>query len=248
MVITRYSIDSIDKRIAVLADIHNTSFDYRVIEKEKVDLILIPGDISTSHMSFESWEKEKEEKGEMQTCSRFKEQSNVLEIVEVLPKIAPSFLSIGNHEAIWNDIDFEIIRKSGMVVLDNDFVNYSNVCICGISARHRHSNNNCDDYSEGNRLLEKVKNTGFQKIILLHEPQLYNKYPLLKDASLVVSGHAHGGQWRFFNQGVYAPGQGIFPRITKGKYYTNMIVSAGMSNTGHGIPRFGNPEEIIIIN
>ena len=62
--------------------------------------------------------------------------------------------------------------------------------------------------------------------------------------------YAHGGQMRFFGQGLYAPGQGLFPKYTKGRYDGNngcMIVSAGMSNT-YRIPRLFNPPEIVWVD
>ena len=48
--------------------------------------------------------------------------------------------------------------------------------------------------------------------------------------SLAVCGHAHGGQIRFGKQGLYAPGQGFFPRYTSGLYRVGsmqMVVSRG---------------------
>jgi len=83
------------------------------------------------------------------------------------------------------------------------------------------------------------------KIILSHHPEYW---PLLKDENidLILSGHAHGGQWRFFNRGVFAPGQGWWPRYTKGVYEGRLVVSAGLSNTTW-VPRLFNPTEVVYI-
>jgi predicted MPP superfamily phosphohydrolase len=72
------------------------------------------------------------------------------------------------------------------------------------------------------------------------------------DIDLILSGHAHGGQWRLYNPfkrqwiGVFAPGQGLWPRWTKGVYEGRLVVSAGLSNTV-SVPRLFNPTEIVYI-
>ena len=82
-------------------------------------------------------------------------------------------------------------------------------------------------------------------VLLSHHPEYFPLVPSSVD--LVLSGHAHGGQWRVFNHGVFAPGQGFWPRYTKGVYERNrLVVSAGLSNTA-SIPRFFNPTEIVFI-
>ncbi len=83
------------------------------------------------------------------------------------------------------------------------------------------------------------------KVLLCHHPEYYRRY--LKDMpiDLIVSGHAHGGQWRFFGRGVFAPGQGLFPKYTKGIYDNKLVVSTGLK-TGT-IPRFFNSPEVVFI-
>ena len=56
MRITRYHFD-LNYKIAILSDIHNKAFDLTALKKEKVDLILIPGDICSEHLSKEAWEQ-----------------------------------------------------------------------------------------------------------------------------------------------------------------------------------------------
>ena len=67
---------------------------------------------------------------------------------------------------------------------------------------------------------------------------------------LVLSGHAHGGQFRLFGQGIFSPGQGWFPEYTSGIHKGEngrMIVSKGLANTAHMVPRLFNPTEIVYI-
>ena len=81
-------------------------------------------------------------------------------------------------------------------------------------------------------------------VLLSHHPEYY---PLIPDSiDLILSGHAHGGQWRFFGHGVWSPGQGWWPRYTKGVYENRLVVSAGLSNTTW-IPRLFNPTEVVYI-
>ena len=65
-----------------------------------------------------------------------------------------------------------------------------------------------------------------------------------------MAGHAHGGQWRFFGRGIYAPGQGLFPKYTSGLYREGgeiLAVSRGMTNSVRWIPRFFDPCEILVL-
>jgi predicted MPP superfamily phosphohydrolase len=81
-------------------------------------------------------------------------------------------------------------------------------------------------------------------ILLSHEPHCFSLVPSSID--LMLSGHAHGGQWRLFGRGVFAPGQGWFPRYSKGVYEGRLVVSAGLSNTTW-VPRLFNPTEVVYI-
>jgi len=86
---------------------------------------------------------------------------------------------------------------------------------------------------------------GDAHILLSHHPE---HWPDIKEKKidLMLSGHAHGGQWRVFNHGVWCPGQGFWPRWTKGVYEGRLVVSAGLSNTAH-VPRIFNPTEIVYL-
>ena len=118
--------------------------------------------------------------------------------------------------------------------------------ISSIPKESKDESNNTIDVVEN--LIKQMKKEEGKKILLLHEPQLYDKYGLQDQSfDLVVSGHAHGGQWRFFGHGVFAPGQGILPKYTKGFYNGNLLVSAGMTNTAP-VPRVFNPTEIVIVS
>ena len=85
------------------------------------------------------------------------------------------------------------------------------------------------------------------KILLCHKPELYWKRLRARNLDLVVAGHAHGGQIRLGGQGIYAPGQGLFPKLTRGVADDKLIISAGAGNPVR-MPRWGNPCEILLIH
>ena len=66
----------------------------------------------------------------------------------------------------------------------------------------------------------------------------------------MLSGHAHGGQIRIPGiGGVYAPGQGFFPKYTSGEYAvgdTTMIVSRGLGNSVLPLRVNDRPEIVIV--
>lgn len=74
-------------------------------------------------------------------------------------------------------------------------------------------------------------------VLLMHQPQLAKRYAALRP-SLIVAGHAHGGQFRVPGiGGLFSPGQGFFPRLTSGLYPlgdAKLVVSRGLGN--HEIP------------
>ena len=86
------------------------------------------------------------------------------------------------------------------------------------------------------------------RILLCHHPEYWPAYIRETDIDLTLSGHAHGGQWQipFTNQGIFAPGQHLFPKYTSGIYKNRLAVSRGMANTVC-IPRFFNPREILLL-
>ncbi|MGB4138298.1 MAG: metallophosphoesterase, partial [Saccharofermentanales bacterium] len=99
------------------------------------------------------------------------------------------------------------------------------------------------------KLHELMKeNDGFT-VLLSHRPELFDVY-VDCGVDLVLSGHAHGGQFRLpFVGGIVAPDQGLFPKYDAGLYAaesTNMIVSRGIGNSI--IPfRFNNRPEVVLI-
>ncbi len=201
-------------------------------------------------------------------------QANVLPFLRSCASIAPTFLSLGNHEWMLDEEDLRLLSSTGVTVLDNEWTSISidgrKVVLAGLTsgyvtdyrdfrstqpAEPRYPRRE-DLYGIGGATrasahkpdsdwLPSFTSQPGYKIILSHHPEYW---PLLKDENidLILSGHAHGGHWRFFNHGVWSPGQGFWPRWTKGVYENRMVVSAGLSNTTW-VPRIGNPTEVVYI-
>ncbi|MCQ2505660.1 MAG: metallophosphoesterase [Lachnospiraceae bacterium] len=75
---------------------------------------------------------------------------------------------------------------------------------------------------------EEKDNASYFKILISHHPEYYKLVKNYRCFDLMLSGHAHGGQIRIGKRGLYAPGQGLFPKLVKGLYYNSrLLVSAG---------------------
>lgn len=154
-------------------------------------------------------------------------------------QIAPVYLSPGNHEWYFFPEDREAIRRSGCVLLDNQ---ERKIRVKGVTLRI----GGLSSVPDLHWVREFSARDGY-KILLCHHPEYVRRYLKDLDIPLILSGHAHGGQIRIGMRGIYAPGQGLFPRYTKGIYDGRLLVTTGASNTS-AIPRWGNPCEVVLIH
>lgn len=85
-------------------------------------------------------------------------------------------------------------------------------------------------------------------ILLAHEPQFFSTY-CREGIDLIFAGHAHGGQIRLpFTEGLFAPGQGFLPKLTRGihrHHETTMIISRGLGNSVFPFRIFNRPEIVV---
>ena len=228
-------------RIAQVSDLHNAELgkdNNKLIEKLnecEPDIIVLTGDlIDSNHTNLEV----------------------ALSFAQQAVKIAPCYFVTGNHEA-WVGSQYEELRTSlenaGVTVLQDEAIelNYGDECIQLIGL-------NDPDFSERDSFLsESILETKLSQvnisngftILLSHRPEYFNVYQN-KNIDLVLSGHAHGGQFRLpFLGGVIAPNQGLFPKYDAGTYTENgttMIVSRGIGNSIIPV-RINNRPEIVII-
>ncbi|MBR3639241.1 MAG: serine/threonine protein phosphatase, partial [Clostridia bacterium] len=150
----------------------------------------------------------------------------------------PTFASLGNHENKAN-VTRADVEKTGAVMLDDSFAPFGEILIGGLTPR-----NDDPDVAFLDRF---AREEGF-RVLLSHYPQYYDKYVKNAAIDLTLSGHAHGGQWRFFGRGVLAPGQGLFPKYTSGFYDGGrFFVGRGIGNRTPA-PRINNPPEVVFFD
>ena len=188
-----------------------------------------------------------------------------LRFFEAVSKIAPCYYCFGNHEIYYSHAKFghshvsepelrkkhmELIESYGINIINDTYkevkVGDSTLIIGGLVCG-RDMDPSLDQKEPDLLFLEDFKNLNGCKILMCHYPQYYVRYLQNSDIDLVVSGHAHGGQWRFFGQGIYSPHQGLFPKYTSGVHFGKLVISRGAVNNSKPIPRLFNPTEILEI-
>lgn len=183
-----------------------------------------------------------------------------LELAGQLAEIAPAVYVTGNHEARRMDLSaLEAgLAARGVQVLRDDWTPLARggeeIALIGL-----------DDpgfaAGEGWTLTEGLDQTQARlsallaqagdrfSLVLSHRPELLPAYAEA-GADLVLSGHAHGGQVRLPGiGGLFAPGQGILPRLTSGVHArgeTRLVVSRGLGNSSFPWRVF-NPPEIVTV-
>lgn len=171
-------------------------------------------------------------------------------------EIAPVYYVTGNHEFRIDNTDSFLadIKKLGVNILENESVTLSKgdgkINLCGASDPTFTA-----DYLIGEEEyvlaynIEKLKKENSFNLLLSHRPEFLEAYTQ-EGFDLVLSGHAHGGQFRLpVIGGFIAPGQGLFPQYDSGLYEndnTKMIVSRGLGNSIIPLRVFNRPEIIKI--
>lgn len=230
--VTKYKVQSgkapeKDVKIVHLSDLHGKAFgkgNRRLLKKvaaQKPDFIAITGDIIHKY--------------------RDRDIAVALAAVKELVKIAPVCYVSGNHEmrSTRYRVLKEQIKEAGATVLDGESVQVCGVCVAGV---------NC----------AKIKGGGYFslcgdevfKLLLAHLPHYIDRYAMA-GYDLVLTGHAHGGQWRipFTKIGVYSPGQGLFPKYACGLHWCgNMrqVISRGLGNSQCPLRLFNRPEIVVV--
>lgn len=225
-------------RIAHVSDLHNAEFGagnrelLGLLAEQEPDLIAVTGDL---------------------VDSRHTDMNTALSFVGEAVEIAPVYYVPGNHEARLSDYG-ELragLEAAGAVVLEDRAVKYMGANLIGLSDPDFALLG--DIFGEVPAMtrakLSELTDPGGYNLLLSHRPELFETY---KDSGidLVLTGHAHGGQFRLpFIGGLIAPNQGFFPKYDSGLYTdgrTNMVVSRGLGNSI--IPlRFNNRPEIVIV-
>ena len=275
IVITEYKVNTgkLEKplRLALVTDFHEADPEelLKMLERCRPDIILLAGDTFERHkegkygrtyadiVQYQSippyWQflKSLAKVIHAKTGGPCGNKKNGHAFVRGACKIAPVYMSVGNHEWYFLPEDCQLFEESGAVLLDNADctadIRGMKLRIGGLST--------CFDL----RWLHRFSCKDGFKILLCHHPEYVLRYIRGRKRDtfdLVLSGHCHGGQWRIKlpgklgERGVFSPNGGLFPKYVHGMWRTaggRFIVSAGVSNTT-AIPRFGNPCELVMVN
>ncbi len=207
-------------RLAVAPDLHNKPWDDVLEDFRSCDAILVPGDLINRHRS------------NYRLAARFLQEA---------PEICPVFYSLGNHEqkCSFREEWRRLIGESRVTLLDDEVTEFRGIILGGLSSMEGGKANT--DF------LDRMERTPGFRLLMCHHPEVYRDYVSGRDIDFSVCGHAHGGQIQIFGRGLYAPGQGLFPKLTHGLHDGGkMIISRGMSN-GARVPRINDPLELIIL-
>lgn len=230
-------------RVALITDLHSCRYGKEqkvlidAVNEQKPDIVLLGGDVFDDKRSYE----------------------NTRKTLEQLVGKYPCYFVTGNHEYWGKDIEniLNIVNIYGIENLSGECaaveINGQTINLCGV-----------DDpdvvvYTENGiaieeqlELAEEAADTENFTLLLSHRPELVDAY-LKHDFDLILSGHAHGGQWRIpgILNGLYAPNQKWFPKYAGGRYdfeNTTMIVSRGLARESTKVPRIFNRPELVIID
>ena len=260
MQIRRYNLPANVRKqytIALVADLHDHPYEdiLKSFSNEKPDFIAVNGDLLYAavpgHSIYEHVPESRQHLKNTQYAQNFLKEA---------VKHAPVLFSTGNHELYLDQCDVDFLNEIGVVFLDNTFCAIGELIFGGLSspytvladtgisktkAESRARWESIYNHVDISWLDEFEKQKSF-KILLSHHPEFYDRYLRGRNIDLILSGHAHGGQIRLFGHGLFAYGQGFFPKYTDGIADGKMIVSRGLANTSR-IPRLFNPTELVYV-
>ena len=228
-------------RIVQISDLHNAEFGENneklllMLKQADADIIAITGDMIDS---------------------RNTDIDVAISFAQKAVNIAPVYYVNGNHESRVLG-EYEKLKQgltdAGVTILENSSADITigdeAITLIGINDPTFRMEL-VDDTMEQNiahQLVSVIPDNDNYKVLLAHRPEYFDVYA--GEVDLVLSGHAHGGQFRIpFIGGLVAPGQGFFPEYYEGSHIkenTEMIVSRGIGNSI--IPfRINNKPEIIV--
>lgn len=215
-------------KIVHLSDLHNARFGkgqqklLTQLRKQRADMVLISGDLSDRRRM------------------KKKDLLSIQELVAGLHDMnCPVYYTPGNHEAaspLYPDIK-EMLSAYGVRILEDEGIRIyrgtGSIALAGLKDWRFFTEGKQAYIEELGKLRQAVKDEFC--ILLIHRPEYFDVYAAC-GYDAVFCGHAHGGQIRLGKgKGIYAPGQGLFPRYSEGMYEKNgccMFVSRGLGSSG----------------
>ena len=236
-------------KVVMLADLHSRNYgeeNSQLLErvaKEKPDMILLAGDIVTSH--------------------RVPDYTNDRKLFQNLLKIAPVYYAYGNHEKKmslpnspacpkWTAFHHEL-EEMGVVFLRNKSIDLNeSIVLTGLDIDFRYYKKVKREYYKTEQMKKDLAEADRKRfnIVLAHNPRFFKTYAE-SGRDLFLAGHYHGGAFRIAGKiGVISPQFRFFPRYSKGLYRreaTRMIVTGGCGSHKVNL-RIQNRPEVVVIN
>lgn len=220
-------------RIAQISDLHSEYYGRDMknlldaLDKQSPDIVVLTGDIFDD----------------------VRDNGNTRTFIKAAAEKYPCYYISGNHEhrkGLWKGFRQEAVDM-GVTVLEGEDISIDGITLCGAS----YTGDGRLTFEESVEKCAEGAGEGFN-VLLAHYPERVDFYRSFGKFDLILSGHAHGGQWRvpYLINGLFAPDQGLFPKYAGGAYPSEegtLIVSRGLERTRNVIPRiFNNPELVII--
>ncbi len=224
-------------RLAIVSDLHGASYGENQIDlvaalaQENPHAVILLGDIF-DHRGIDE---------------------NAKTLVAVLSRSFTCYFVPGNHEYKSGELGIirDLLMRANIPILAGErkiiTVNETRLQLFGVD----------DEAGGAVRQLRQLVRAGRERqselysILAIHVPNKVDSF-LRFGFDLMLSGHTHGGQFvipRLLN-GLYAPGQGVFPKYGGGQYEfgnQTLIISRGLSQEPLWLPRLGNPPELCLI-
>lgn len=221
--------------ICVLSDLHCRRFGKKQsritdsLKKVKPDLVVIPGDLFDIDRDFEI----------------------PFELINGLEGY-PVYFTSGNHDMYLREMPDlrKRMQSMGVHVVEDVSeileVKGKKIRVTGLTDHGRKAVYTPEEVKE------MMKGEADYDVVLYHRPN-HTAYFETLPCDLVISGHAHGGQWciPFTKQGLYAPQEGFFPKHTAGLMKAGDVycsVSRGLASGAPWMFRLYNNPEIVMIH
>ena len=230
-------------KLSLVTDLHSCYYGKNQtkllakIEKYQPDIVLLGGDIFDDVLDY----------------------NNAKVFVDALAQKYKTYYVSGNHEWWSKRMDnmFEYLTDKGIVVLrgNTDVIKIEEniITVSGIDDPEVNVyDSTCQAWEEQLKEAGEKADENTFNLLLAHRPESAEKY-FEYDFDAVLSGHAHGGQFRipFILNGLYAPNQGLLPELAGGMYDFDgrkLIVCRGLSRESTRIPRIFNRPELVFVN
>lgn len=226
-------------RIAFLSDLHGETFGkdqeklFAPIRAFMPDLILFGGDTFDERIPWRT----------------------AAETLRLSAASWPTFYTPGNHEIKTGNVQRikQIAVAAGAHLLAGKCVRVSLrgevLCLCGVEDPLRQETLHRTQLKAAQKAIRPETYT----ILITHRPEREKAYTAgERSFDLILTGHAHGGQWRFpfLKNGFYAPDQGFFPSFAGGlrRLWTGYhLCSRGLARYNTRVPRIGNRPELVLL-